>query len=204
MVKGVCSMEEFNLSGVLDRIFPAVLAVAFGLAAIAVLVLTVKLTLYLYAYFKSPRKTLKAVVVGKRADVSCDHGWTKANGRDGKFHTYSTYFTTFEMENGDRIELEMQGPAYGLLVNGDVGELTFKGSRYIDFERERPDIEDDVVLETVVEEETGSIEQESTEQESTEPEFAELESMGEESTEPESTKSEFAEPESTKAEETPS
>lgn len=198
MVKGVCSMEEFNLSGVLDRIFPAVLAVAFGLAAIAVLVLSVKLTLYLYAYFKSPKKTLKAVVVGKRADVSCDHGWTKANGRDGKFHTYSTYFTTFEMENGDRIELEMQGPAYGLLVNGDVGELTFKGSRYIDFERERLDIEDDVVLETVVEEGTESIEPESTE-----PEPAELESTGAESTEPEPTKSEFAEPESTEAEETP-
>lgn len=193
MVKGVCSMEEFNLSGLLDRIFPAVLAVAFGLAAIAVLVLTVKLTLYLYAYFKSPKKTLKAVVVGKRADVSYDHGWTKANGRDGKFHTYSTYFTTFEMENGDRIELEMQGPAYGLLVNGDVGELTFKGSRYIDFERERPDMEDDVVLETVLEEET----------ESTEPELAELEPTGAESTESEFAEPEVTEQESTKAEEAP-
>lgn len=51
-------------------------------------------------------------------------------------HTTSTrYFATFQVESGDRMELQMNGQDYGMLVEGDRGRLTFQGTRYLDFQR---------------------------------------------------------------------
>ena len=36
----------------------------------------------------------------------------------------------------DRLELCVSGGEYGLLAEGDVGELTFQGTRYLSFERQ--------------------------------------------------------------------
>jgi hypothetical protein len=33
------------------------------------------------------------------------------------------------------MELQMDGRDYGLLVEGDIGRLTFQGTRYLKFER---------------------------------------------------------------------
>ena len=44
---------------------------------------------------------------------------------------------TFQVESGDRMELSVNGPEYGMLAEGDVGELTFQGTRYLSFERWR-------------------------------------------------------------------
>ena len=45
------------------------------------------------------------------------------------------YFATFQVESGDRMELQMNGQDYGMLVEGDRGRLTFQGTRYLDFQR---------------------------------------------------------------------
>jgi hypothetical protein len=37
--------------------------------------------------------------------------------------------------NGDRLELAVDRKDYGLLIEGDHGALTYKGSRLISFER---------------------------------------------------------------------
>ena len=50
-------------------------------------------------------------------------------------HSHTNYYVTFEVESGDRMELELQGHEYGLLVEGDKGKLTFQGTRYLGFER---------------------------------------------------------------------
>ena len=42
---------------------------------------------------------------------------------------------TFQVESGDRIELNVSGPEYGMLVEGDRGDLSFQGTRYLGFER---------------------------------------------------------------------
>jgi hypothetical protein len=42
---------------------------------------------------------------------------------------------TFEVKSGDRMELQVQGHEYGMLVEGDFGELTFQGNRYLGFAR---------------------------------------------------------------------
>ena len=52
------------------------------------------------------------------------------SGRD-----YTNYYVTFQFETGDRLELELKGHEFGLLVEGDKGKLTFQGTRYLGFER---------------------------------------------------------------------
>jgi hypothetical protein len=52
-------------------------------------------------------------------------------------HTSSstTYYVTFEVESGDRMELKMTGEQFGLIAEGDKGRLTFQGTRYLGFDR---------------------------------------------------------------------
>lgn len=45
------------------------------------------------------------------------------------------YYVTFQVDSGDRMELPMTGSEYGMLAEGDVGKLTFQGTRYLSFER---------------------------------------------------------------------
>ena len=82
----------------------------------------------------SPRLTVPAIVVAKRTNVSRHrHGGTNGHHH----HTTSTsYYVTFQVESGDRMELHMAGHEYGLLVEGDRGNLTFQGTRYLGFERQ--------------------------------------------------------------------
>ncbi|NMA03148.1 MAG: DUF2500 domain-containing protein, partial [Clostridiales bacterium] len=44
------------------------------------------------------------------------------------------YYVTFQVESGDRMEFRVSGKEYGLLAEGDVGKLTFQGTRYHEFE----------------------------------------------------------------------
>jgi hypothetical protein len=49
--------------------------------------------------------------------------------------TSTSYYVTFEVESGDRMELHVEGHEYGLLVEGDKGDLSFQGTRYLGFVR---------------------------------------------------------------------
>lgn len=79
----------------------------------------------------SPRLTVPATVIAKRTNVSHHHHGS------GVHHTThsTTYYVTFQVESGDRMELHMTGPEFGMLVEGDKGMLTFQGTRYFGFER---------------------------------------------------------------------
>ena len=77
----------------------------------------------------SPRLTVRATVVAKRMDVSHHHT------DNTMAHTFTTYYVTFQVESGDRMELEVDGSDYGMLVEGDTGELSFQGTRYLGFVR---------------------------------------------------------------------
>lgn len=82
----------------------------------------------------SPRLTVSARVVSKRTDVTHHH---HHNGGSGVGHTHSStwYYATFQVASGDRMELAVSGPEYGMLAEGDQGSLTFQGTRYLSFER---------------------------------------------------------------------
>lgn len=80
---------------------------------------------------QSPKLTVPAVVATKRANTSNHH-----HGTDHMHWSSSTtYYVTFQFDSGDRSELSVKGSEYGMLVERDVGLLTFQGTRYLAFER---------------------------------------------------------------------
>lgn len=81
----------------------------------------------------SPRLTVPATIVAKRTNVTHHHH----NGAGGHHHhhTSTTYYVTFQVDSGDRMELQVDGTEYGMLIEGDRGELSFQGTRYLSFER---------------------------------------------------------------------
>ena len=87
---------------------------------------------------QSPRSTVSAVIIAKRENIT-HHQHANAGDASGAhgFHTTTStsYYVTFLVESGDRIELCVSGTEYGMLVEGDTGRLTFQGTRYLSFER---------------------------------------------------------------------
>ncbi|NBI29452.1 DUF2500 domain-containing protein [Chengkuizengella marina] len=81
---------------------------------------------------KQPVLTVNAKVVSKRDEVSSRR---RHNDDHVSHRTSTTYYTTFEVESGDRMELQMSGEQFGILIEGDLGKLTFQGTRFKGFER---------------------------------------------------------------------
>lgn len=77
----------------------------------------------------SPRLSVDSTIVAKRDQVH------RTRSSSGHTHRSYSYHITFQFESGDRLELRVPSHEYGLLVEGDVGKLTFQGTRYISFER---------------------------------------------------------------------
>ena len=80
----------------------------------------------------SPRLTVDAEVVTKRTCVHHHNG-----GPDHMGHTSTSHYVTFQVASGDRMELPVTGSEYGMLAEGDRGQLSFQGTRYLGFERQR-------------------------------------------------------------------
>lgn len=77
----------------------------------------------------APRRTVEAMIVKKR--LSCDlhhHGAEVFTN-----HERTNYFVTFQIQNNQRIELQVKESQYDLLFDGERGRLTFQGKRYIRF-----------------------------------------------------------------------
>ena len=88
----------------------------------------------------SPRLTVEATVVSRRQNVS--HHTTVNAGDITGAHGYTTtssttYYATFQVESGDRMELAIPGSQYGYLAEGDFGRLSFQGTRFLSCERTR-------------------------------------------------------------------
>jgi hypothetical protein len=83
----------------------------------------------------SPRLTVAATVVTKRIDVTHHHHGDMGNGIGNHMTTSTVEYVTFQFDRGDRMEFQVDGREYGMLVEGDYGRLTFQGTRYLGFER---------------------------------------------------------------------
>ena len=84
---------------------------------------------------QSPRLTVDATVVAKRENTT--HYQDNANyevTHTTTMRTSTTYYVTFEVESGDRMEMCVDGQEYGMLAEGDSGKLTFQGTRYLGFD----------------------------------------------------------------------
>ena len=85
----------------------------------------------------SPTLTIRARIVTKRMAVG--HHTHIHSSDVAMNHTSSStvYYATFEVETGNRLEFRIPNSEYGMLSEGDNGELTFQGTRYKGFERLR-------------------------------------------------------------------
>ena len=115
------------------QIYQIMFLIVFGIAMTSVLMTTIRSMKEWNKNNHSPRLTVPVIVVTKRTDVS-RRRHRGANGHH-HHHTSTTYYATFEVESGDRMELQLEGFEYGLLVEGDKGKLSFQGTRYLGFER---------------------------------------------------------------------
>ncbi|HST81155.1 MAG TPA: DUF2500 domain-containing protein [Kineosporiaceae bacterium] len=75
---------------------------------------------------QSPVITVPASVVAKRGHRSSGSGDSSPS---------TSYFVTFEVRGGERHEIQMNGPQFGTLVEGDRGHLSTQGTRYKGFAR---------------------------------------------------------------------
>ncbi|MGD8189929.1 DUF2500 domain-containing protein [Brevibacillus ginsengisoli] len=102
------------------------------------LVFGIILSIFLYAIMKglitwsknnaSPILTVSAKVIGKR---------TRTSGGSGNSSVSTSYYLTFEYDTGERAEFHVSGDEFGLLIEGDTGTLTYQGTRYKGFRRQR-------------------------------------------------------------------
>ena len=116
--------------GLFEIIFVLMFLLAFGL----ILTSVIKGISQWNKNNHSPRLTVPATVVSKRTNVS-HHHHPVGEGQGVHHSTSTSYYVTFQVESGDRMELHMAGHQFGLLVEGDRGKLTFQGTRYLGFER---------------------------------------------------------------------
>lgn len=127
------SENGFQMFHFIETIFPILFIGVFLFILIMIVINISKgLTTY-HRNNQSPVLTVTARIVGKRTHVSQHH-------HDDNMHTHfsTTYYVTFQVESGDRMEFCVKGEEYGLLVEGDCGNLTFQGTRYLSFRQQNP------------------------------------------------------------------
>ena len=71
--------------------------------------------------------TIPARIITKRTHVWGGHGNTSAS---------TSYYITFEDEQGNRAEFSLNSKLYGAYAEGDTGMLTHQGTRFLRFERD--------------------------------------------------------------------
>ena len=121
------SYGGFGMFGLMEALFPIMFLLVFGLI-IGSIFKGIKQNMY---NNKQPIIPVQAKVVTKRQDVSHHH-----HGSDNMHHSSSTwYYVTFELTNGERMELGVSAREFGMLVEGDEGTLQFQGTRFISFTR---------------------------------------------------------------------
>ncbi len=81
---------------------------------------------------QAPVLSVFATVVAKREEFSYHHHHNNMAMNTGS----TSYYLTFEVESGDRMEFRVSGREYGMLVEQDFGTLKFQGTRFLGFERE--------------------------------------------------------------------
>lgn len=123
--------------GLMGTIFPLLFTAIFLVFIVAFVIVIVKGVSQWSRNNQSPVLTVDAMMVAKRTNIT-HHHHTDA-GDTGAMHssTSTTYYATFQVESGDRLEFCVSGQEYGLLVEGDQGKLTFQGTRYQGFARQR-------------------------------------------------------------------
>lgn len=128
----------FDMFDVMDSVFPILFGLVFCLVMGMFIYAIVHNVKEKRANDAAPVLTVEALVKTKRMDTYHTAPTYDGEGRmtsSGSYHT--SYYATFEVESGDRLELQVSDYEYGQLAEGDRGKLTFQRKRFLQFERER-------------------------------------------------------------------
>lgn len=126
---GTVSTFDFSLFNIVSLI----IRLGFAVVLSIILVTAVRGIIQWKRNNDSPVETVRARVVAKRGNTT-HH--THMNGSMPMSSSSTTYYATFELDGGERMEFRLRGSDYGLLVEGDAGTLSFRGTRYLGFERD--------------------------------------------------------------------
>lgn len=85
----------------------------------------------------SPVLTVDATVAAKRSHTTQNMQDTGPDSAPIPV-TSTSYYVTFQVQSGGRMEFVISGHEYGMLSEGDIGKLTFQGTRYLEFKRTQP------------------------------------------------------------------
>jgi len=130
---------------VFDYLFTIMFVLIFAIIAVTFIVILVRGVSEWSHNNHSPKLGVEATCVSKRTsvthhsdpvagDISGAHGYTHSSN--------TTYYATFEVKSGDRMEFRISGPQYGKLREGDTGTLSFQGTRFLSFDRHESQRED--------------------------------------------------------------
>ena len=113
-----------------DSAFPVLFGIVFSFVLALFVMIAVRGLRQWNKNNHSPKLSVAARVVAKREEIS-------HHTDDHNMHsTYTHYYATFEVESGDRMEFPVNAFQYGMMAEGDYGQLTFQGTRCIDFKRQ--------------------------------------------------------------------
>ncbi|KUP23787.1 DUF2500 domain-containing protein [Paenibacillus sp. DMB5] len=79
----------------------------------------------------SPLLTIPARIVSKRSEVRQQ----QLQDDSQSSRTSTTYYLTYELQDGKRMEFKVDGSEFGMSAEGDRGLLTYQGTRYHGFQR---------------------------------------------------------------------
>jgi len=130
------SLPFDRYGNIMFTIVPIIIVIVFVFAFGTIIVRSVQGAKQWKRNNASPVLTVDATFVTKRTDL---HQYSHNTGTDNMHHmsTSTTYYVTFEVASGDRMEFKVRDIEYGKLVEKDLGKLTFQGTRYLGFERNR-------------------------------------------------------------------
>lgn len=74
----------------------------------------------------SPLISASCTAVTKRSEVWGGSGDTSAS---------TSYYVTFQFDDGSRLEFQVMNRDFGLIVEGDRGEILYQGTRFKEFKR---------------------------------------------------------------------
>lgn len=120
--------SSFGMFSIMSMLFPIFFIFIFGMIIFSM----VKGVGQWSSNNKQPIISVVAKVVGKRG-----HTTSRSNHNNDHVHisNSTSYYATFEVESGDRMELNISDKEFGMIAEGDIGKLTFQGTRYYGFER---------------------------------------------------------------------
>ena len=111
--------------------FPVIFIIFFAIVLTIIFISVIRNISNYRKNASSPILTQRAKVVSKRSEV-----FHHTNGTNNMPTSSTRYYATFETEAGQRFELVMSGTEYGLIAEGDYGEVTFQGEWFKKFDRQ--------------------------------------------------------------------